>query len=166
MLMAVLGLRLFNFKEIKKTVDVDLVVLLVSALAIGKALINTGAADLVATGFVELLLPVGKTAILIGLFVLTVALTSFVTNVAAVSIMFPVAFALTQQLGMESGTPLYVAICFAASAAFITPVGYQTNWMVYGPGGYTNKDFFRVGTPLLLIYSVVCITFILLYYGI
>ncbi|MFT5618423.1 MAG: di/tricarboxylate transporter [Arenicella sp.] len=165
MMMAVLALRLFDFKEIKKTVDIDLIVLLVSALAIGKALISTGAADIVATGFVDLLLPIGKVAILIGLFVLTVTITSFVTNVAAISIMFPVAFALTQQLGLESGTPLYVAICFAASAAFITPVGYQTNWMVYGPGGYTNKDFFRVGSPLLLIYSVVCISFILLYYG-
>jgi len=164
-LSAILGLGLFNFKEIKKVLDIDLVILLVSALAIGEALISTGAANLIAQGFVDILLPFGKAAVLVGLFVLTVTLTSFVTNVAAVSIMFPVAYALVDRLDMVSGTPLYVAICFAASAAFITPVGYQTNWMVYGPGGYTNKDFVKVGSPLLLIYSTVSIVFILFYYG-
>jgi len=86
-----------------------------------------------------------------------------VTNVAAVSIMFPVAYSLAEQLGIE-GTPLYVVLAFAASAAFLTPVGYQTNWMVYGPGGYKPQDFLRVGFPLLILYAITCITFATLYY--
>ena len=99
---------------------------------------------------------------------LTVALTSYVTNVAAVSIMFPIAHAVSMspQMTIPDSTALYVTIAFAASAAFITPVSYQTNWMVYGPGGYQAKDFLRVGSPLLFLYGTTCILFIIFYYGV
>ena len=163
---ALLTLGMFNFKDIKKHLDIDLIILLVSALVLGNALIKTGAADLVANKFVELLLPLGESVVIIGLFLITVALTSFVTNVAAVSIMFPIAYSVSQQMGLVDGTPLFITIAFAASAAFITPVSYQTNWMVYGPGGYKAKDFLRVGTPLLLLYGFTCIVFIIFYYGV
>jgi di/tricarboxylate transporter len=78
--------------------------------------------------------------------------------------MFPVAFALSGELGID-GQPFYVAIAFAASAAFITPVSYQTNWMVYGPGSYTPKDFYKVGIPLAVLHGILCISFILLRYS-
>ncbi len=155
--------KLFSFRDINKEIDVDLIVLLVSALTLGNALISTGAAELISTNFIRLFYPFGLLGILIGLFVLTVLLTSFVTNVAAVSIAFPIAYSVSTELGIE-GTPFYVAIAFAASAAFITPISYQTNWMVYGPGGYTSKDFMRVGLPLAIIYGITCITFIYLRY--
>lgn len=165
-MVSALVLKMFGFKDIKKHLDIDLIVLLVSALVLGNALIKTGAADLVANTFIEILLPLGRVTILIGLFVMTVALTSFVTNVAAVSIMFPIAYSVCQQMGVSDGTPFYITIAFAASAAFITPVSYQTNWMVYGPGGYKSKDFLRVGSPLLLLYATTCLLFIVFYYGI
>lgn len=167
-LVSTLVLGMFTFKDVKKHLDVDLIILLVSALVLGNALIETGAAKLVADGFIRLLLPLGEVSLIIGLFVMTVALTSFVTNVAAVSIMFPIAHAvsLSPEINIMDGTPLYVTIAFAASAAFITPVSYQTNWMVYGPGGYRAKDFLRVGTPLLFLYGITCILFIIFYYGV
>lgn len=159
-----LVLGLFSVQDITKSIEADLVLILASALALGNALINTGAAELVANQFMQILLPFGKEVLLIGLFVMTVILTSFVTNVAAVSVMFPVAFALSQELGI-AGQPFYVAIAFAASAAFITPVSYQTNWMVYGPGSYTPKDFYKVGIPLAVLHGILCISFILLRYS-
>ncbi len=158
-LSGMLLLNLMSFRDINKEIDVDLIVLLVSALALGNALIKTGAAELISTNFIRLFYPFGVLGLLIGLFVLTAFLTSFVTNVAAISIAFPIAFAVSNELGL-AGKPFYVVIVFAASAAFITPVGYQTNWMVYGPGGYNTKDFVRVGTPLALLYAVACIAFV------
>ncbi len=159
-------LRLFSFKDISNTLDIDLVMILVCALTLGDALIKTGAAQIVSQTFIQLFLPFGKEAVLIGLFILTVILTTFITNVAAVSVAFPLAYSLAQNADLQvlSGKPFYLAIAFAASAAFMTPISYQTNWMVYGPGGYTTKDFFRVGFPLTILYSVVCITYILLRY--
>lgn len=158
-LSGMLLLKLFSFREINKELDIDLIVLLVSALTLGNALIKTGAAEIISSNFITLFSPFGILGILIGLFVLTVLLTSFVTNIAAVSIAFPIAYSVSNELGID-GTPLFVAIAFAASAAFITPISYQTNWMVYGPGSYTSKDFLKVGLPLAIIYSITCITFI------
>jgi di/tricarboxylate transporter len=90
-------------------------------------------------------------------------ITSFVTNVAAVSVAFPIALSVTQSLNADT-TPFFLAIAFAASAAFLTPFGYQTNWLVYGPGGYKPRDFFKVGLPLLVVYSVAVIGYLSLYY--
>lgn len=164
-LVALLLLGMYSLKDVKNVIDADLLVLLSSALTIGSSIIDTGAGDLVASGIMNVLKPFGTLAIMLGIFIITVTLTSFVTNVAAVSIMFPIAYAISAKLGID-GTPLYVILAFAASAAFLTPVGYQTNWMVYGPGSYTPKDFLRVGFPLLIIYTITCLSFTSLYYGI
>jgi di/tricarboxylate transporter len=99
------------------------------------------------------------------LFAGTVLLTSLITNAAAVSIMFPVALNISEQFSMQA-TPFFVTIAFAASASFLTPIGYQTNLMVMGPGNYRFSDFFKLGFPLLIIYSAICIFFIIKYYNI
>jgi di/tricarboxylate transporter len=78
--------------------------------------------------------------------------------------MFPIAMAVAQQMGL-SYTPFFTAIAFAASGNFMTPIGYQTNLMVFGPGGYTFRDFLRVGTPLTIMYSILCIVFISYFYN-
>src|SRR5690606_33452585 len=93
----------------------------------------------------------------------TVLLTSLITNPAAVSIMFPVAMAIADQLQMPV-TPFFVGIAFAASGDFMTPIGYQTNLMVYGPGGYTFRDFVRVGAILTVLYISISVTFITYFY--
>jgi di/tricarboxylate transporter len=80
-------------------------------------------------------------------YLVTMAFTEMVTNNAAAVLVFPFAMALAQETGV-SAQPFAVAVMFAASASFLTPIGYQTNMMVYGPGGYKLKDFLRVGLPL------------------
>ncbi|MDH5398633.1 MAG: SLC13 family permease [Cyclobacteriaceae bacterium] len=155
--------NLVTIKTIKRELDLNMVAILVLALAIGKAIINSGAGELIAEGIIFLLEPLGPWAILIGILLFTTFLTSFVTNVAAVSVAFPVAYELGQAGIMDPGA-LYLAIAFAASAAFLTPISYQTNMMVYGPGGYKFNDFFKIGFPLTLIYLTVVYFYLILLY--
>jgi di/tricarboxylate transporter len=85
--------------------------------------------------------------------------TEVITNNAAAVLMFPIALALSQQLDV-SVVPFAVAVMFAASASFITPLGYQTNLMVYGPGRYKFSDYVKIGLPLSLIAGAVSVTLI------
>ncbi|MEH0158491.1 SLC13 family permease [Limibacter armeniacum] len=163
-LTSLLVLKLTSFRNLSSEIDLDLVVLLVSALALSKAFIDTGAAQMVSALYIQLFYPLGQIGILSGLFLLTVIITSFVTNVAAVSITFPIAYSASIELGVD-GTPFFLAIAFGASAAFLTPVSYQTNWMVYAPGGYTPKDFLKTGLPLTIIYTIICLSYIILRYN-
>ena len=87
---------------------------------------------------------------LLGVYVMTALFTEIVTNNAAAAIMFPFAVAIAQGLGVDP-RPFAMTIAFAASASFVTPLGYQTNLMVYGPGGYSLRDFVRIGLPLTLL---------------
>lgn len=150
--------------EIRRELDLSLLLILVCSLAIGVALEKSGAAGMVANGLISSLHRFGPVGAMSGLFIVTILLTSLITHAAAVSIMFPIAMAVSQQMGL-SYTPFFTAIAFAASGNFMTPIGYQTNLMVFGPGGYTFRDFLRVGTPLTLMYSILCIVFISYFYN-
>ena len=86
-------------------------------------------------------------------------LTEISSNVATAIIMVPIAIAVSNQLGLES-RPFVFTVAFAASSSFITPIGYQTNLMVYGPGGYKFSDYIRVGLPLSLILFISAILII------
>jgi di/tricarboxylate transporter len=162
-LAALVGFRILSVTEIRRQIDLSLLAVLVSSLAIGTALIKSGAAGTLASGIVYVTQGWGVVPILAVLFLCTTLVTSLITNAAAVAIMFPIALSLSQLTGVE-GTPFFVAIAFAASGDFITPIGYQTNLMVYGPGGYSFRDFFKVGLLLTLLYMVTCIGYIALYY--
>ena len=95
--------------------------------------------------------------VLLGLiYLITVILTEVSSNAATAIIMTPIALAVTDQMGFDPRAFVF-AVAFAASASFITPVGYQTNLMVYGPGGYKFSDYIRVGFPLALIFWVTAI---------
>lgn len=153
------GLNMITLQNVKRDLDINLVVILVLSIALGEAMIKTGAGDLIAAGMVDLLKDYGAISLLIGLMLITTILTSFITNVGAVAIAFPLALAVSTSLGIN-GAPFYMGIAFSASAAFITPIGYQTNLIIYGPGGYNFKDFLRVGLPTTVVYliaSLVCI---------
>lgn len=155
--------NLISLQDVKQELDLNMIAILVFSLAIGQAIIKTGTGNLLSSYLIDLLQPFGMVAILVGLLLVTTLLTSFITNVGAISITFPLAYAIAQNLQIE-GAPLYLGIAYAASAAFLTPIGYQTNLIVYGPGGYTFKDFFRIGLPVTLIYlTIVTIMLILLY---
>lgn len=157
-------LGILNLTEIRRQLDLNLLMVLVCSLAIGIALEKSGTAMMIAGALISVGKSIGPVAVLASLFVVTILLTSVVTNPAAVSIMFPIAMSLSDQLNL-SGVPFFVAIAFAASGDFMTPIGYQTNLMVYGPGGYTFKDFVKIGIPLTLLYAVICIVYISWYYG-
>lgn len=163
LLTAMISLRLLNIVEIKRNLDLGLVVLLVCSLAIGMALEKSGTGQLIAGALIYVSKSLGPIAVLSSLFITTIILTSLITNAAAVSIMFPIAMSMAEQMQLPY-TPFFVAIAFAASGDFMTPIGYQTNLMIYGPGNYSFRDFVRVGTPLTVIYIAICITFISLYY--
>ncbi|UII23687.1 SLC13 family permease [Fulvivirga ligni] len=146
-----ISMRLITMKNIKRDLDVNLVSILVLSLALGEVIIGTGTGEFVAKYVLGLLQPYGPIAILCGIMLITTILTSFITNVGAVSIAFPLTLAITSSLGLDAA-PFYLGLAFAASAAFLTPVGYQTNLIIYGPGGYNFKDFLKIGLPVTLIY--------------
>ncbi|GAB1444894.1 SLC13 family permease [Flammeovirgaceae bacterium] len=156
--------KVLNLVEIRRHLDLNLLLILVCSLAIGVALVKSGAGDSVASFMLTYIQDFGIISIIATLFIVTTLLTALITNAAAVSIMFPIAMSLSHFSGVSS-TPFFIAIAFAASGDFITPIGYQTNLMVYGPGGYSFKDFFKVGLPLTIIYMITCISFISWYYG-
>lgn len=162
-IMIMILFRVINFNQIKSAIDFNLLITLISALAIGKAIQNSG----LATFFVHKILdnfdrlePIGAIMIL---FLLTLGLTTLITNAAAISIMFPIAFEMGNGYG-GNFTPFFIALAFAASADFMTPIGYQTNLMVLGPGNYKFSDFTKIGLPLTFLYSVTVLTFIYLFY--
>src|SRR5699024_6300724 len=106
-------------------------------------------AQTLASGFLSLAGTHAHVA-LVGIYLCTVIISAVVTNNAAAVIMFPIAVSLATSLGV-SPMPFAITVIMGASASFITPIGYQTNLMVYGPGGYRFMDFTRLGLPLTLV---------------
>lgn len=163
-LSALVFLGVLNLVEIRRQLDLGLLMVLVCSLAIGVALEKSGTASLIAGVLMDVGKQLGPVGVISALFLVTIFLTALITNAACVSIVFPIAMSLAEQMQLPY-TPFFVAIAFAASGDFITPMGYQTNLMVYGPGGYTFKDFAKVGTPLTILYALICITFISWFYN-
>lgn len=157
MILISMMLKVTSPKEIPHSIDYNLALVIVLSLALGTAMIKSGAADIVANGVISAFLPLGKTGVLIGVYLITAVLAAYITTKAAVAIVFPIALSVAQLLGV-SGTPFVLAVAYAASCTFITPHGYVTNLMVYGPGGYNFSDFMKVGLPITLLYMVVSIT--------
>ena len=137
----------------RRSVDLPVLVVIAASFALGNAMTVTGAAAWVAGG----LLGFGGLTpwvALVLIYVLTAVFTEMITNNAAAVLMFPIALAVSQQLGVNF-LPYAVVVMFAASASFITPLGYQTNLMVYGPGRYRFGDYVRIGLPLSLLAGTV-----------
>lgn len=156
LLMIVISMKIANPKELYKAIDYNLAMIIALSLALGTAMIKTGAADLVADLIVKVFLPLGKVGLLFGIYFITAILAAYITNKAAVAIVFPVSIMMAANLGLNP-IPFVLVVSFAAAANFMTPHGYQTNLMVYGPGGYTFTDFFKIGFPLTMIYMVVTV---------
>ena len=135
-------------------VDGQLLALIFGMLAVGAGLQNSGAialiVDAVSPGMAALPAPL----IVLAVFLMTSTLTEIVSNNAVAVIMTPIAITLAAALGLDP-RPLVIAVMIAASCAFSTPIGYQTNTLVYGPGGYKFSDFMRVGIPLNLSVAVI-----------
>ncbi|WP_174614419.1 SLC13 family permease [Virgibacillus ihumii] len=146
-------------QEAKRYIQFDVLLLIASALGIGVAMRETGLAEWIATGLVSFGKPFGILAIIFMIYFLTNLFTELITNTAAAVLMVPIGMSLAEQLTVDP-MGFAVTIAIAASASFITPIGYQTNLIVYGPGGYTFKDYIKVGTPLSILVMITSVSII------
>jgi di/tricarboxylate transporter len=162
-LLASMVLKVTHPKELPKSIDYNLALIIVLALALGTAMIKSGTADLIANVLINIFIPFGKIWLLLGIYLITTVLAAYITNTAAVGIIFPIALTAARNLDI-SPMPFVLIVAYAAAANFMTPIGYQTNLMVYGPGGYSFKDFFKIGFPLTIIYMVVAVSILSLIY--
>ncbi len=147
-LMVVMGCC--SFQQGFRAIDWSVLLVVAAALSLGKALEVTGAAEAFSLSLLGLAgsNPWISLAVIYGV---TTLLTEVITNNAAAAVVFPIALSIAQNLGV-SFMPFVVAIMIGASASFSTPIGYQTNLMVYGPGGYKFMDFMRIGVPFNLLF--------------
>jgi di/tricarboxylate transporter len=147
---AVVVLGVLSPTEAVGSLNANVLVVIASAFGIGAAVEETGLAgriaDLVTDGFAGF----GSWAVLLGLVLATMVLTEWITNNAAAVLMFPIVLSAAETLDADPRA-LAIAMAVAASASFLTPVGYQTNTMVWGPGGYRFGDYARLGWILSLI---------------
>lgn len=154
--------NIFPAKKYTKFISWDVMITIACAFAISKGMINSGMAGFIAEHTIGAVYHLGPHAVLAVLFLITCLFTEVITNNAAAALAFPIALEASKQLGVEP-LPFFVTICMAASASFLTPIGYQTNLIVQGIGNYKFSDYLKVGLPLSLIVfimSVILIPFI------
>lgn len=157
--------KIISLSDAQKFIDFDILIVIASAFGIGKAIENSGLADLLAGYLLNSVEGFGIIGIIAGIFFVTSIYTEFITNNAAAALMFPIALSLAVSMNIDP-KPFMITIAVAASASFATPLGYQTNLMVYNPGGYRFMDFVKTGLLMnLLIGIVVTITVYLLFYS-
>lgn len=145
--LVVLGLRLITVAQARDSIDLDVVLVVAGGFGLAAAMTNSGLADSAARTVDRYLGSFGPLTVLIGLVAITVLLTEVVSNTAAAVMVYPVAVSTALAVGADPRS-FAIAIAIAASASFLTPVGYQTNTMVYGPGGYRYGDYARLGAPI------------------
>jgi di/tricarboxylate transporter len=149
--------RTITINEARNAIDLDVVVLIGAAFGLGAALQTSGLATRIAEVVTDNLGTFGTVGIILGVVITTSALTELVTNNAAAVVMFPIAIAVAEPAGLDPRA-IAIAVAVTASTSFLTPIGYQTNTMVYGPGGYRFTDYLRLGIPLnITVLTVVTI---------
>ena len=158
-----LALKVLTPQESYQSVHWQVIVLIAALIPVGLVIQNTGTAEwigMIISDIARMSSPKWHAHILLALiYLITMILTEVSSNAATAIIMTPIAIAVSGQMGFDS-RPFIFAVAFAASASFITPVGYQTNLMVYGPGGYKFSDFIRVGFPIAILFWISAIIFL------
>ena len=148
-----LVLRVISTNEAYQTINWQVIVLIAALIPIGIVIQKSGTAEWLATAMnnvVEQFDPALRPVVMVSLiYLMTMILTEMASNAATAIIMTPIAISAAMQIGLDP-KPFIFSVCFAASASFITPIGYQTNLMVYGPGGYKFSDYVKVGLPLAI----------------
>jgi di/tricarboxylate transporter len=158
--LGVLGaIKWLRWTDVRRGLDPELIVTLSSALALSAALQQTGLLERGLSQVIPGLASSPEWMWIAVLLLATTILTNFVTNVASVVLAFPLAVTAVQG-GYLDATPAMLALAFGASAAFLTPAGYATNLMVMGPGGYSNRDYLKLGGGLTLIYLSIVFTYL------
>jgi di/tricarboxylate transporter len=155
---AMVATRCIGLTAARRSIQLQVILVIGAAFGVAAALVHTGAAVAIAAPLLEVAKgsPLG---LLIAIYVITAVLTAFISNNAAAVLVFPLALSAVASLGL-SLLPYAIAIALAASASFATPISYQTNLMVYGPGGYRFGDFLRFGLPLNILLGVVSVVII------
>jgi di/tricarboxylate transporter len=148
-----------NTTDARRSIDWEVLVTIAAALGIGETMRSTGLAANIASGAVEAIGSEHPWLVLATIYATTMLLTELLSNNATAALMYPIAMATAKSLGLDYH-PFLVAIMIAASCGFATPFGYQTNLMVYGPGGYRFTDFLKLGVPLDLMTMAVTLTVI------
>jgi di/tricarboxylate transporter len=142
-----------NLRDAYRAIRGDVLLLIVGTIALGTAMEKTGASQLYAERFLSLFGDARPTAVLAGVILLTSISTQLLSNNATAVLVLPVAIATALKIGVDP-KPFIVAVCFGASACFASPIGYQTNLLVYGPGNYRFGDYLKLGIPLNLLVIV------------
>ena len=155
--------RVIKMKDIYQSIEWRIVFLLAGAISIGIAMEKTGLALDISNALVDHLLPLGPVFLIAGLYFVTSLFTEIMSNTATAALFAPIAISVAQQSDMNP-TPLLITVMLAASASFMTPIGYQTNAMVFSAGRYQFKDFFKIGVWLNLLLWVLATLLIPVFY--
>ena len=151
--------RCLRISDAHAAIDYQILFIIVGALGLGKALTESGAAKSMAGGLIGLVGSEHPWLLLVLLYLITIVFTEMITNNAVAAMLFPFAVALAWQ-GDYNPRPFVMAVTLAASLSFITPIGYQTNLMVMGPGGYRPLDYLRAGLPIALVVTITALILI------
>ena len=147
------GVGVMRPREARDAVDVNVVLMIGGAFGLGQAVSSSGLADRISNLLLDLSFA-GSFGAIVGVVITTMVLTELITNAAAVALVFPIALDIAERSGLDPRV-MVIGAAIAGSSSFLTPVGYQTNTMVYGPGGYRFTDYLRLGVPLSLISVIV-----------
>lgn len=153
LIIGLIALKLVSVGELRRRFPFELMLVIGSALAMSHVMSASGVASLVADGLMAGLGNQSPFVALVAIYFTTLILTELMSNNAAAALVFPIAFSLAENMGVNP-LPFVMALAFGASASFITPFGYQTHLMVFTPGRYQFMDFVRIGVPVSLAYSV------------
>jgi len=145
--------------EARGAVNLDVLMLIGASFGVGAAIERSGLAHLAGNALIHGFAGWGPTGLLLAVVLATIGMNEVITNNATAAMIFPVVLAMTAQMGLNP-RPYIIAMTVAASASFLTPIGYQTNTMVYGPGGYRFGDFARLGVPLTAAVVAVIVIFV------
>lgn len=152
--LALVATRAIDLGQARRAVDLNLIVLIAASFGLGAAVQSSGLANVLADVLLAVFNDFGPIGALAGILLATIALTEVISHNAAAVLLFPVALATAATLGLQP-LPFVLAVLFGASLSFLTPVGYQTNLMVYGLGNYRFLDFPRLGAPLIAVVATV-----------
>ena len=162
-LVFLLLLRSVTIQEVYGSINWSVIILIAAFIPVGAAVESTGTAAMIADAITDLGSrfqgDIAHYASLSIIFLVATLLTSFLSNNAAAIVLVPIAISVAESLGI-SARPFVFAVCFGASTSFMTPLGYQTNLMVYGPGRYRFSDFMKAGAPLSIIFWILATIFI------
>jgi di/tricarboxylate transporter len=148
-----------QLRDAYRAIDGRVLLIIIATIALSAALEKTGASEFYARTFLSLFSGTRPVVVLSGLILLTSISTHLLSNNATAILLLPIAISAAQGLGVDP-KPFIIAVCFGASACFATPIGYQTNLLVYGPGGYRFSDYLKLGMPLNLLVWVMGSLFI------